>query len=555
MVLLSFAWQKLVTDVKIITPWAAMTNRWTNIEGCIHANYIDDLEVKSVFKSFRRKHWGVLIALLGGFLCGSLVPFAAGLFVLDPLSDYTSNTTLIRTSRFEFNGSLKAFDPATPNVEQPIAALVGNSRFDSLLPSWTSKEYAFESFNISSGVPHGTLSKSSVAFSGNLDCRVINYDARVTRPWYTLEYAYKDSTVPSAGLKTDIELVPNGQDMIELGCHIEPSHYPKVIFSRPMNQSVHVLPAAWLNVTSCSGTDNMPISITMMDLLSDDVNHTTAVFKATGLLCTPQFSTKTVELVVNASTASLINITQVSNDSILVDIGVNSTRLMAAINRGNQEVFFMKDGYDIIDYASLTATWDNLWVQYQDIAGGSFDGQNRHGYIGIDTWFVMLSLGNVSKIQTYSSDMSALATDSSRLFRSVLAQIANFGFRVSDASPASGAITVRKPRITIRRSSLLFLQSTFGFLGIVAICCATTFRPRACLTESPASLAAMSVILAASEEFEEETRGTGQSSDRAFRNAFRCIMVRLVINENMRPSMQINGCSVGQLIHDFFSIT
>ena len=124
----------LVIDLKKVTPWSAMTNKWTKFEDSILANYIDDLEVVSVWNSLRRKHWGVFVALLGGFLCGSLVPLAGGLFYVDAVHEATRNSTLVRTSRFEFNGSLDAFDPSAPGVEQPMMALEGKRDFYSLLP-------------------------------------------------------------------------------------------------------------------------------------------------------------------------------------------------------------------------------------------------------------------------------------------------------------------------------------------------------------------------------------------------------------------------------------
>ena len=180
-IILSFTWQILVIDMKTVAPWAAMTNKWTKPEHSVLANYVDDLELLSVWNSLHRGHWGVLFVLLGGFLSDSLTPFASGLFYFDPIHESTSNATLVRTSRFEFNNSIKAFDPSTRYVQQPLAALMRNSKYDVLLPPWTSTEYAFESFNLSDRIQDETLTTESVAFAGSLECGALKYDSKVTR--------------------------------------------------------------------------------------------------------------------------------------------------------------------------------------------------------------------------------------------------------------------------------------------------------------------------------------------------------------------------------------
>lgn len=47
-ILLFFTWHMLITDLKKVTPWAVMTNKWFEPEESILANYIDDLEIISV---------------------------------------------------------------------------------------------------------------------------------------------------------------------------------------------------------------------------------------------------------------------------------------------------------------------------------------------------------------------------------------------------------------------------------------------------------------------------------------------------------------------------
>jgi hypothetical protein len=530
----------LVIDLKKITPFAAMSNKWAKPRDTILANYIDDLEMVSVWRSLRRRHWGMLAALLGGFVCGGLVPFANSLFYVDAVHESTRNSTLVRTSRFEFNGSLDAFDPGNPIAQRQMATSQGVDYFGSLLPPWTSSEYTFESFNLSDTRQNAALSVNSAAFDGNLDCATINYNTKVTREWYTEKYAYGDPRRSTPGLLTEVELIPNEEDMTKIGCEVVPAFYPKVIFSRPSDQSVKVLPAAWMNVTKCSSTEERPLTITTMTLLSGKAIDTPILFNVTGVLCRPQFSIRTLELLVNASTAEILEITLSSNTSIPVDIGIDSARLRGTIDRigpANPE---------LVEYNALVPFEDNYWDDLQHVERGELY-HPPAGFIGRDPWFMMLSHGNASKIGEYATDMRALAMDSSQLFQRTMAQIADYAFRTNDSLPVPGFVKTREPRITIERSSLLFIQATLGFLGITAICCATVLRPKSCLYEDPATLGALSIIVASSEGFQTQIRNKGHFNDKRCKEGLEDLEVRLNADGCLKPLIEIRTSVVSVL--------
>lgn len=541
---LSFVWQMLVIDMKKVTPWAAMTRKWTDPEDSILANYIDDLEVVSVWKSIRRRHWGMLVALVGGFLCGGLIPFAGGLFYVDPVHEITSNSTLIRTSRFAFNDSIAALVPNTPYVDQPIAALVGERRFRSRLPSWTSSEYAFESFNLSDTPHNKTLSMNSVAFGGILDCGPLNFQSRIVRAWYT-ENIPLDSDATSPGLSIDVELIPNTEDQAKIGCQIASGSNPQVTFTRSSDLSMDVPPAAWMGTVNCSNTGETPLTITTMILLSEDVNNRTISFNTTGLLCRPRFSTRNVELRVNASTAEIVHITQLSNASIPVDIGVVTFALIGAINR--PEILKGMFSFIYSDHVPYKAYAFNFWLYLMETMWGNDPELSGYVRIGVDPWFSILSSNNVTNIRKYADNLEGLATDSSRFFGNIMAQIANFGFKVHDSSPAPGFVHTIESRLTIQRSALLFLQSTLSLLGITAIFCATILRPKSCLREDPTTLIALSTIIAFSEEFQSEVKNQGHLNAKSFRERLAPFKVQLNIDESSKLSIKFQKPAVSLL--------
>ena len=380
------------------------------------------------------------------------------------------------------------------------------------------------------------FSVNSAALGATLECGVLRYDARVTREWYTEEFAYGDPRHLTPGLMTDVELIPNEEDMINNDCQILPAFFSKVIFSRPSDQSIRVFPAAWMNVTNCSSTRETPLTITTMVLLSDKANDTIA-FNTTGVLCRPRFSIKALEIVVNASTAETINITQSSNTSIPVDIGIDTTRLSGAINRGGST------SYEILSYEALVPYEDNIWMDLSvfERTGAS---HSPAGFIGRDPWFLLLSSANVSKIREYATNVEALAIDSSQLFQSIMAQIGNLAFRTTDSSPVPGFVKTREPRITIQRSFMFFLQSALGLLGITVICCATFLRPKSCLTENPATLAAVSVVVASSEKFQRHIENKGHLGEKTLREGLDGVEVRVIAVEGSKTAIEIQYSTV-----------
>ena len=548
-VLLASVWQMMISDLKKVTPWAAMSNNWTRPEECILANYIDDLDITSLWTSFRRRHWGVLLGLIGGFLCGALVPFASGLFYMDPAHENVYNTTLVRTSKFDFNGSLSAFNVSNPYINQPIAAIAAKNRFGSLLPAWTTNEYAFESFNLSNALGNVSISGNSTAFSADLDCDTLHYNSEVVRGWHTDSNTdqYLDPGSALHGWGADIRLIPNRDDMARIGCSIPPSYYPEVIFPRPFEPSISIQPAAWLNVTTCSTTSDERLTFTMMELLNQDsqsIGQSNISFSTAGLLCKPQFNLSIVELAANASTAELVGVKLLSNTSEPVALGINNTMLSAAINRPAAGDLFYDGDDTLASYSEHVAVADNQW-KYLMSTEALVPYLER---IGIDPWFSILTNRNASKLQEYSANMSSLRADSSQLFRNLLAQIVNSDFRITDFTPMSGLVVRQEPKILMDVGSLRYLQIAFGLLGVVAICCATIFRPKSCLVEDPETLAAVAVLVAASVKFENYMDSLSLMNNRDIHKALRGAEVRFVSAGNTKPVIQVAQRTVSILI-------
>lgn len=73
-IILGFAWKSLVQDLKLVTPFSAMSSNWTESRKSVLLDYVDPLEPKSVWTAFNYRHWALSLGLFVGLLCGILVP-------------------------------------------------------------------------------------------------------------------------------------------------------------------------------------------------------------------------------------------------------------------------------------------------------------------------------------------------------------------------------------------------------------------------------------------------------------------------------------------------
>lgn len=109
--------------------------------------------------------------------------------------------------------------------------------------------------------------------------------------------------------------------------------------------------------------------------------------------------------------------------------------------------------------------------------------------VGIDSWFNMLTLGNITLLSNYAANSSQFIDDSSQLFGTVVVQIASASARNGgtglnpNSSPGSilGTVLTHRRWIAIRQSSCRSLEVIFAVLAVIACLCDTALRPWALL--------------------------------------------------------------------------
>ncbi|KAK4988237.1 hypothetical protein LTR50_004063 [Elasticomyces elasticus] len=206
-----------------------MTDRWSNIADSVDLNYVDALEIVSVWTAIRRKHCIVSIVIVCGLLSGFLVPLANSLVSTDLQATVIQNINVQKTSSISIdgtltisNGSLKI--PWTSDGNRPYAALVSSSQPNGQFPQWTSDGYAFESYELQSkSLANSTVSSNVSVLAPSLDCQAITTSLidRGFDSTYFLELAFNldliadQNDLESAGCET--ALVQNVQGLLRTG--------------------------------------------------------------------------------------------------------------------------------------------------------------------------------------------------------------------------------------------------------------------------------------------------------------------------------------------------
>lgn len=139
------------------------------------------------------------------------------------------------------------------------------------------------------------------------------------------------------------------------------------------------------------------------------------------------------------------------------------------------------------------------------------------GYNGRDPFFDQL-LSRGRNVSDYLENPALLQSEVVDLSNSILTQVISSFARANVSREASGSVTLYESRLHVRKSSLRGMQAILAFMGVICGLCCTILRPKSRLTEDPAGLAAVSVILSASEKRVEQKLQEVVMSDTASTN-------------------------------------
>lgn len=492
---LGFAWKSLVWDLKIVTPYSAMSRKPTSSDKSIWLNYIDSVEFVSFWSSVRNRHWAIFLALATGLLCGVLVPLANALTFISlnfPVHQ-TIQTNL--NSQFSFENSLSD-DNGTLSMSwdykggRPYAA-IASSRLDNGKNSpWTVDDYAFESVDITPWKSlNATLSVKVQAFNANFNCKHVGY------------------TVDASG--TYPHIFADKQDLLAAGCDLK---FPLDLIVASNEETTGL---GWLNLTDCSGDgSDVRMLATVMD--AEFVKRKFVRSNVAGLLCTPIYTQQEAQIQVNGTSGDVVGFSLVNKEPKSVGEIASLPVIVTYLNNPRTYIsipllldFVLKmlpvdENSQRAHVVSQAGPWNFNRPQatFKNVTRYASQYQNR------DVFFD--NLFGDRNVSEYIKDPDLLQRDVTSYASIVLAQVISSLARTEVSIPTAGSVTLTERRLLIRISVLRAMQSILIFMGLICGLCCTLLRPKSRLSEDPGNVAAVAIILSRSgREVERELQEKG----------------------------------------------
>ncbi|KAK4969849.1 hypothetical protein LTR28_000717 [Elasticomyces elasticus] len=481
-----------------------MTDRWSNIADSVNLNYVDALEIVSVWSAIRRKHYIVSIVIVCGLLSGFLVPLANSLVYINLQATVTQNINVQKTSRISIDGTLATSNgslkiPWTSDGNRPYAALVSSTQPNGQFPQWTSDGYAFESYELQgNSLANSTIRSNVSALAPSLDCQSITTSLVDLDAWpghiyfgFNLTLIADRNDLASAGCKT--ALVQNVGAGLPVGQSTGDRWTANWVFN---TTNAGQVPAAWLNVTDCSddGSDVRIVANILQPYGKPPPtgNYTLAkVFRVQSLLCRPRYSMGTVTLQTNTTNNDIVAL-EVQHQSfarVTPELSIPATVLYmnSPLSGDSLDAFDNVGGFEFFKAGTLPIANVESVTRYA---------RYFFSHFGTDPFFSLLNITRDKDTAHYFANSTAFAEDVSVLFANTMAQVANAFGRVNETVPTPGIMTGHESRVFVRQWVLRLMDATLLVLAIVAALCSTVWRPKTCLHEDPNSLAAMAVVLA-----------------------------------------------------------
>ncbi|KAK4958358.1 hypothetical protein LTR10_004784 [Elasticomyces elasticus] len=529
MVLLGFVWRSMVSDLKVLMPWAAMTDKPALAQDSLAVNYVNAIEVFAIFSAARKKHWPLCIALIGGLLSAVLVSFTNALAYVDVAANVVEHGVKLRQrSGFDFtdrfvhsNGSLTIAWNYTGS--EPYAALMSAQQQNGNYPAWTADGIAFTSFDLVdlasplSEFVNSTITANATAFTAALDCTPIRMSV-VRPPRCTKE---QRDNKESAWWRT---LVPNEDDLAGSGCrnpspiHLEslpasamPSHgycgIETVASGNPFDETGWTLlaaggqvsPAAWLNLTECGSANDRHTRIWAHLLRPSRGELNSSFYETQSLLCEPSFYTQQMSLTVNSTTGQVLSYAPLTVPSA-IEVTIAPDAIVTYMNNpldGNSI-----DAFEYVAHGSVGSSQRiEPTINYANVA-------NWAGYYyrvnDQDPFFSQELSGDRALLSTaFFNNATECATRLSSLFGNYMAQLANSMARVSTLQNMEGNSVVVRPQVFIRQWALRAAQATLAVLAVICFLLMSLLRLPSLLDEDCGTLAATAVILANSPQMEQ----------------------------------------------------
>ncbi|KAK5312997.1 hypothetical protein LTR70_007837 [Exophiala xenobiotica] len=563
-ILLGFAWKSMSSDFSLIMPWAAMSGRWVKASDSILLNYIDSLDVISVYTAIRHRHWALALVVACGLLSGATVPLANALSQEFLSTGHNTTETVFTKDKFVFNGSLAM--PIGWRSVQPaldVASYAGERTEKNHYPYLTTW-HAYPSFN-TDGLEDTLIDVQVNSFSAKLSCEPIEYSGRY------LQAGRNSSFVLEAQNNADCDL-PISQTVIW------PKNSSNIDSFSKNNQTdlFNVPPFTWSNITSCNAEDDfrwlmtsmaveIPVNQTSITAANGTLRNNTGGWRngsinvlTTGLICSPTYWSTPANITFNSTTGLIGSVPVLDQEAAekISDVGVGLDVIHALLNYPtdplSQIVFEAAATNDLSD--TIPNSYD--WSQFSDLQV-----MQKYGFLYLYNYAlngVALNGDDVSPMDPFSitffSDQTAwkffenitlMKETTENGFSQMLATQVSTAARAPDRTPIVGTLYRPSDLFYIRINILRPLQAVLGFLALVALVILCLATPYTLLNQDPASLDQVSRIIANSPDVHPLFANLGSLGNDMLHWQLKDTYCRLTRDNNDRLRLEFSKASHG----------
>lgn len=546
-IIVGFAWKGITSDYCMITPWAAISGKWAKAKDSILLNYVDALDIVSIYTAFTHRHWMLAIIITCGFLTGASVALANALAQEIVGSGITRQRELQIAERFVFNGSLAVplgWRSSLPRLEWQYYN--NEDREEGRFP-WLTSTHVFPALNTEHYRRNATVVNTVVdTFSASLACTPIAYNTTYAQYGYNSSFVLHASNVENCSNPISQQIIwpYNSSSVLQF-----PFDNSSGLFDVP--------PSSWSNVTSCNADDDYRLLATNLVLninkdLDSPYNKTANLTlynstnawtsdsiqaNATGFLCTPHYWSIPASVAIDA-TSGLIStnfelLTNMTKE--IPSVGVGFDFLQAQLNNPydpssikvfqaaatNNQTSQHANSYDWSQFSDLKVmqkysylyllNWATIW---------------NSSYSSRDPFMATIARGDMSTVDLINN--STLFEQRLNLaFAQFMAALVSSTARAPHNTTVDGTVYLTTNYLLIRQDILRLLEAALAVLALVAILFLVFARPKTYLTHHPGSLDQMSLLVANSPEADHIFQGLGQQDYRGLQRHLADVYCRL----------------------------
>ncbi|CAI7581658.1 unnamed protein product [Penicillium viridicatum] len=456
-------WSRVEFQVKQRAPWKSMAEKPVAARESILLDYVSNIQLASMAKAIRNKHFDVAAGVTCSMLVRFLVILSTALFSLQTTQDVTFNAP-----------GAQAFDILN-------RVLFENGTY----PEGTNADLAFQHFSAPSLAPNAMVTAPVDGIMADLACETASIDIK---KWDVAGHSHHPSTRES-----------NRINLMTSSCTISNVALNSVLG----DVSPYVAKFASGQCDDSSAEDGMRIVVTLAEIILGKLSRNTSTLTE---------NDTTTEVILNRSVQLICNPTY------------SLVKLQAETNTSqcSSPVHLRRIGTERSALPNLTA-WDIAKAVLSDSSShGSFarPNHNHNLFHATDDPFknethvdVYLQLG--AQLTGITGDIKQLFEDgvlnnaASSYYRAMTAQLMNKGLTQRNQSTAVGHAIVNENRIVITQLSLRVMEVCL-ILGILLAVSMVFLGPRTTIAPwNPTSISSVATIMAKSNGICQSLCGTG----------------------------------------------